>query len=162
MFYVLAKPKAKSTIDAVSAIGTPHTFLRRHKLLLSLDVLKIIGRQLGKCADLKLRLHVLTMAAHGLGGNTESIGNLLCLAALGNQFHNLDFSIRKLGVQLRLAYHTLIPTLATQRATHFLEMKEPISIDIGRMSIVFPKVASAKARDYVELVQHSVQLINGI
>lgn len=29
MFYVLAKPKAKSTIDAVSAIGTLHTFLRK-------------------------------------------------------------------------------------------------------------------------------------
>ncbi len=46
MFYVFAQTKAKPTIDAVSAIGTLHTFLRKHRLLLSLDVLKIIGRQL--------------------------------------------------------------------------------------------------------------------
>lgn len=43
MFYVFAQPKTKPTIDAVSAISTLHTFLRRHKLLLSLDMLKIIG-----------------------------------------------------------------------------------------------------------------------
>ena len=162
MFYVLIQPKTKPAIDAVSTIGTLHTFFYRHRLLLSLNVLLIVCRQLWKRADLKLCLHVLTMAAYSLGGNTEAVSYLLRLASLGNQFHNLDFSLCELSIEFRLTYHALIPAFATERAAHLLEMKEAVRIHIGRMRIVFAKVASTKARYYVELVQTAVQLIDSV
>ena len=43
MFYVFSKPKTELSINAVSAVGTLYTFLRGHGLLLSLDMLQIIG-----------------------------------------------------------------------------------------------------------------------